>query len=324
MRNLNQLFAALLLGAGTAAASGINGPVSGFMLDARSRALRPVNGLPGAAVMGAPLAIPFQVQLAAVAPRRDFALAAGFDDNAQVVLVSGLSAAAPAVSSIAGVIGGVTRIALSAGGSAALLYSASSAQLQTLSGLPDNPRAGAAIDVSGLGDAITALAVDDTGAVLVVGTGSQDAGAVYLIPADGAAARLAPAHNVSALVLLNGARDVAFASNTSNEIVRVSNIAGTISAQIVGSANDGVSNPVGLAAAKGDSELWVANAGSSSLLVFNLAQPGPPESIDLPSAPTRCDVLNGRSMLVLNDVGQAPLLLLDPEADRAVYFVPVD
>ena len=215
MKRWTRVAAAALLCAGAAAAeSGINGPVSGFVLDARSRSLRPVNGMPGAALLGAPLAIPFQVRLAAVAARRDFALVAGIEDDSPAMLVRGLAQAAPEISGIEGAISGASRMALSGGGAAAVLYSAGRGQMQALTGLPDQPRAGDLVDVSGLGE-ITALAVDDSGARIFAGT----ADGVYLVAADGEARRLAGGAGVAAIATANNGRDLVFASQASNEIV---------------------------------------------------------------------------------------------------------
>ena len=320
MKGLTLLAAGFALCAAAAADSGINGPISGFVLDGRSGAIRPVNGIPGAALLGAPAAIPFEVRAAAVAAGRDYALVAG--ESGQVMLARSLASASPVVTPVPDAIGGVSRIAMSENGSAAVIYSAGGARLQVVTGLPDDPRVEVPADASGLGSEITALAVDDTGKRAFAGTGSMD-GAVYAL-SGGALTRLAAAHGVSAIALLNGGRDLAFASKSADEIVLVRDAAGSANIEILGAAPAGVKQPVGLQAADNGRQLWVANAGSNAALVFNLAEPGAPVSIDLPGAPTRCDRLNGRSVLVFNDAGASPLLLVDWAQERNVYFVPVD
>ena len=317
MKAFGLLAAGFALCAAGAADSGINGPISGFVLDGRSRAIRPVNGIPGAALLGAPAAIPFEVQAAAVAAGHDYALVV--DESGRVMLARGLASAAPAVTAVTDAIGGVSRMALSENGSSAVLYSADGARLQVVTGLPDQARAEAPADASGLGSEITALAMDDSGKRAFAGTASG----VYAL-SGGALTRLAGGHEVSAIALLNGGRDVAFASKGADEIVLVRDAAGAANVEILGSAAAGVNRPVGLQPADGGRQLWVANAGANAALVFNLAEPGAPVSIDLPGAPTRCDRLNGRSVLVFNEAGAAPLLLVDWAQERNVYFVPVD
>ncbi len=320
MKGFKLLAAGFALYAAAAADSGINGPVSGYVLDGRSHAIRPVNGIPGAALLGAPAAIPFTVRVAAVAAGRDYALAA--DESGKVMLVRALGSASPAVTAIADAIGGVSRMALSENGTAALLYSAGDARLQVVTGLPDEPRAGAPADASGLGSEITALAVDDSGKRALAGTGAMDGGVYALSGVE--LTRLAAGHEVSAIALLNGGRDAAFASMGVDEVVLVRDAAGAANIEVVGSASAGVNRPVGLQAADGGRQLWVANAGSNAALVFNLAEPGAPDTVGLPGAPTRCERLNGNSVLVFNEAGASPLLLLDWARDRNVYFVPVD
>lgn len=316
MRALSLLVAAALTAAGD---SGIHGPVSGFVLDTRAQALRPVNGMPGAALLGGPVALPFAVHAAAVAAGRDYALAAG--ESGAVVLVRGLVSPAPAVVPVEGAIGGVSRMAMSEGGSAALLYSAGEARLQVLTGLPDAPLAHAPVNAAGLEGEIAALAVDETGERAYAGSGAME-GALYAL-SGGALARIATAHEVSAIALLNEGRDVVFASKGADEIVLVRDAASAAGIEILGTASAGVNRPVGLQPADGGRQLWVANGGSSEILVFNLAEPGAPEPVALPGAPTRCDRLNS-SLLVLNDAGSAPLLLADWARERGVYFVPLD
>jgi hypothetical protein len=316
MKGLRLLAAGFALCGTAAADSGIDGPVSGFVLDGRNGAIRPVNGIPGAALLGAPAPIPFEVRAAAVAAGLDYALVAG--ENGQVMLARALASASPAVTAIPGAIGGVSRMALSENGSAAVLYSANERRMQVVSGLPGEPRAGAPADASALGE-VTALAVDDAGKHAFAGT----SGAVYSL-SGGDVVRVAGAQDVSAIALLNGGRDLAFASKGTDEIVLVRDAVGAASVLIVGSASAGVNRPVGLQPADGGRQLWVANAGSSAALVFNLAVPGAPESVDLPGPPTRCDRLNGRSVLVFNEAGASPLLLVDWARERKVYFVPVD
>ncbi len=320
MKGLRLLAAGFALCAAGAADSGINGPVSGYVLDGRSHAIRPVNGIPGAAMLGAPAAIPFPVQAAAVAAGRDYALVA--DESGKVMLARALGASSPAMTAIGDAIDGVTRMALSENGAAAVLYSAGSGRLQVVTGLPDDPRAGTAADASGLGAEATALAVDDTGKHVFAGTGAMDGGLYALSGGD--LTRVAAAHEVSAIALLNGGGDVAFANKATDEVVLVRGAAGAANVQVVGSASAGVNQPVGLQAADSGRQLWVANAGSSAALVFNLAEPGAPGIVNLPGAPTRCDRLNGISVLVFNDAGSSPLLLVDWAQAPNVYFVPVD
>src|SRR4051794_3629 len=75
---------------------GLSGPVAGFFFDRGAAVLRPIEGLPGAARLGAPVSLPFAVSLAAPASRRDYALAVPASGGSPV-LVRGLRSDAPEV-----------------------------------------------------------------------------------------------------------------------------------------------------------------------------------------------------------------------------------
>src|SRR5207247_1882624 len=122
-----------LLGGGTAWAQ-IGAPSLGFLPD--SGRLRPVYGIPSAAMIAGPLDTgPLDtghrfVDLA-VAPRQDYALAIEAESREVFLLQPGLG-----VSKIAGVDANPARLVFSPGGSAAALWSSSTNRTQILTGLP--------------------------------------------------------------------------------------------------------------------------------------------------------------------------------------------
>ena len=63
---------AVIGGACLAAESQMEGPKLGFVYDQRAAAVRPILGIPGAALLGAPLAS--ELQQAVVSPSQDFAI----------------------------------------------------------------------------------------------------------------------------------------------------------------------------------------------------------------------------------------------------------
>lgn len=314
-----RLFAVCLAAASALPAAGadagISGPVGGFVLDSRTGAIRPVNGIPGASTLGAALALPFPVRQAAIAAARDFALAVSDADGA-VYLLRGLAGGAPESVPLEGA-PNASRIVLNASGTAALLYTKDAASLQVIAGLPDRPAVAAAFDVSGLGE-IAAMALSADGARVVAGTSGE--GAVYELAADGPR-RLAASHGVSAIAFRN--RDILFTNRTTNELVLVSGAdEGGIS--VLAGEGNGVNQPVAVASIDAGREIWVANAGSSSVLALDMANPGVSYTLPLAAVPTRCEPFDGASVMVLNDAGEAPLLLADWARNRATYFVPAD
>jgi len=303
-------------------ATGVSGPAAGFVLDGRSHTIRPINGIPGASVLGGPLSVPFSIDKAAIV--RDFALVTRSGDGA-LFLVRGLRDAVPTVVPLDGVIPGVSLFSLSPSGAAAVLYSASPAQIQVVSGLPDKPAVATAVDVSLLPGGITAMALDDSGSRLVAGVHDGGDYAVYgLFPSNGDSSPklLGRAHDLSAVALLNGGADAVYADRFTNQVFLVHDVAGSADLSILAGEQDGISAPVALQGT--NSAVYIADAGSSSLTVVDMVNRGAPASITLPGNPTRCERLDGDSVFVLNEAGSGPLLLLDLTQGSNIFFVPAD
>lgn len=303
-------------------ASGISGPASGFVLDGRMHAIRPVNGIPGASLLGGPVALPFSVQRAAIA--RDFALVTGTEEG-RVFLVRGLREPVPEIVPLDGVIPDIAMFSLSPSGASALLYSASAGQIQVVSGLPGKPAAASPVDINMLPGGVAAMALNDSGSRAVAGVYDGAGYAVYSVfpaNADSGPKLLGRAHDLSAIALLNDGADAVFADRSTNQVFLVHDIEGSADFSILAGEQDGISAPVALRGV--NSELYIADAGSSSLTVVDMVNRGVPASVPLPGAPSRCEALDGGSILVLNEPGSAPLLLLDLTQGRNVFFVPAD
>ena len=87
-----------------AQANGISGPVSGFVVDGRSQRLRPINGLPGSAVLGTAVQLPFSAGLAAAATDLDYAIVTDAHGTGEPFLARGLASGAPTVAPLAGAV----------------------------------------------------------------------------------------------------------------------------------------------------------------------------------------------------------------------------
>src|SRR5690349_4413563 len=65
----------------------LSGPVMGFISDPGSGSFRPIYGAPGAALLGEPIDLPFEVEGAVVSPTQDFAVANIGGEHIPVVLL---------------------------------------------------------------------------------------------------------------------------------------------------------------------------------------------------------------------------------------------
>lgn len=302
MRTLSiLLLASLPLAAADSAV--VRGPVLGYVLDAGSQKVRPVNGFPGAAHVGEPLALPFPVAAAAFSAR--WALLAA--PSGEVFLLR--DAPAP----LAGVLSRPDLMVFNSDGSAAALYSSGERRAQILRGLPDNPQPGAPFDLAA---PVAAMALTRDASHLVL------AGRESLWLAGDAASRLlSDALTPAAIALLNQDRDLLVADAATDRLLLIRDFASTADLFHWAGPSDGVSAPVGLAAS-GDRVL-VANAGARTLDVFHIPTRALETRLALDWTPTRLALLPGHPVFLLNDLGRDPLLLADTAGSPGVYFVPV-
>jgi hypothetical protein len=288
---------------------GIAAPISGFVLDGRANSIRVIEGLPGAARLGASLRLPFAVSAAAIASGRDYALVVSASGAAAPLLARGLRSGAPETSPIDGAIE-PTSMAIAASGDAAVLHSAVSRRLQFIVGLPASPRALAPIDASAV-DAV-AIALDAAGAVALVGAADGQLWRVSRnAPSLDPIARL---RGVSSISFLPG-RDAAVAAGAeTGEIVLLEGLSGAISIRSA-AAIPGVR---AVQALDLRSAAAITRDGRLASIEF---ETGAVEWIPLAAEAEMFDSLD-RSMFVLNRAGDRPLVLLDAARGRTAWFVP--
>lgn len=298
--------------------AGVAGPVTGFIFDAQSGAVRPMLGVPGAAYLGNVVAA--GLKTASVAPDGSTALAV--QQLGRLVLYTGLRGATPpAALNVPGAIAAADHFAWAANstGNAAAVYSSRTGQAQILTSLAQSPVAAVPIDLSGLPGQVTALAFD--GQRLILGVASNEAGGIYLASALSGIQRIAHAFSPSAIDLAGGS--LYFADSQAQQIWQVQSYAGTPAAVLF--ANDsGINSPAGLQVSADGLRLYAANAGSRSLAVYDIASRSPVQSLELNFTPTRLDLFGDSSTFLLNGVGQGPLYVVRDGAPgkAAVYFVP--
>jgi hypothetical protein len=299
--------------------AGVAGPVTGFVFDAQSDALRPMLGIPGAAYLGNAMAI--GLEAASVAPDGSVALAV--QQGGKLMLYSGLRSAPLAALTVSGAISRVDHFAWApsgnAAGSPAAVYSSRTGQAQILTTLGPSPAASAPIDLSVLPGQVTVLAFD--GQRLIVGVASNDSGGVYVATASSGVQRIAAAANPSAIALAGSG--LFFADSQSQQIFQVESYAGTPAAAVF--ANDsGISSPAGLQISADGQRLYAANSGSRTLAVYAIPSRTPVQTLSLAFAPTRLDLFGDASVFLLNGTGQGPLYVVRDggPGKAAVYFVP--
>jgi len=306
----------------------VRGPVLGYVLDSRTQAVRPINGIPGATHLGGPLALGFPVSQAVFSSRGDFGVVVATEGGA-VYRVS-IAGGVVELTQIAGAIR-PSRLAVNAADTAVLLYSAEPRRVQVVRGAA----AGPVVELPGLSGIVTALALDGGGREALLGVSEGGRGALLRISlpdqGDAGETRIGEARAVGlfaeplAVALLNRDRDAVVADAGSNRVFLLRDFAGEAAQEALLAERDGVAQPVGVEASADGRRIYVANgAGSGSVLVLDLETRTLEIRATLEGAPTRLDRLQGRQSFLLNEPGEAPLLILDHTENPEVYFVPAD
>ena len=127
------------------------------------------------------------------------------------------------------------------------------------------------------------------------------------------------AYRPSAVVYLNGDRDIAYADVFSNQIVLIRDVNGSREARVLASEADRIQTPIALRGIEG--ALIVANAGTATLVRCDLLTGATSTLATLPVVPGRLQSLCFPGLLLLNEPGAGPLYLYSTE-DSSLLFVP--
>jgi hypothetical protein len=306
------LAAAASLAVASAQQAGITGPVEAFTFDPPTASLRAVAGYPGAASFGP--AILNGLEFASVAPQHNYAVAF---QSGNFELVSGLDSGAASAQTVSGVTHLAGAVSWSSDGSFAVLYSASANWLQTVSGLPKNPVAGAWMDLSSLGGPLNAVALDTSGKQIAVAIGGPgSASGLYVMTASQAFSRVLQLANPVALSFSTDATELLGIDAATKQLATVT--LATLAFQMT--PLDGLADP--FAVQESAQKIYIASR--SDQLLRELTSTGG-EVADLPLgfSPTGIQPFGANSLLVASRIQATdPLWLVTNGTQPAAYFVP--
>ena len=281
-------------------------PSIGFVFDPATKSLRPVQGLPGAAVVGAPVEFGFVLSSAHVAPRLDSAFVRAEDGSVHFFRLGGSAITERTVAELAS----FAQIVYSPSGTAAALFSAG--KIQVIQGLPDSPLVAATISPRAnprlrrlLPDT---LAISDDGGYLIYAAG----GPVELLSVAGDSRQVLDAAPGTLAAFAPGSHDAAVIQ--SGKLYMFNDIAGSATRRTVDSAD----SPSDLAYSPDARSLLIASASTRSVTTVNL-ETGDRSSLACDCAPAKLTPMG--SVFRLNELGKGPLWLLDTSG-RGLIFVP--
>jgi hypothetical protein len=295
----------------------LSGPQLGLVFDSATECLRPITGIPGAAITGAPLPLGVAISRAEISPAQDAALVVGARRSA-VSLVRA-TGGDWVLTVLEGVQAAPARMIFSASGGAAALYYAGG-RVQILTGLAGTPGIAAEVDVSSLPTPVTALAIDDAAAYLLLAAGPPEAVSLYRVEANSAASLLGSFRSVSAVRLFSAGQQALVTDTLAGAVYRIIDPAGTAALQLVAGEGDGIA---GLVAAETDAGGQRVFAVSSNGTVFvSDFNGGPATTLDCNCAPTGLFRLAGPATFRLTEPGSGPIQLLDAGNTPRIVAVP--
>ncbi len=285
----------------------IAGPSLGFVFDPSAHTLRRIEGIPGAALVGAPVEFGFAVSSAVVAPRLDSVFVLAGEGQAHLFRLTADAPQERAVDSLSAPL----RVVFSPSGSAAALYSPGS--VQVIKGLPDAPVVASTISLRGnprprrpLPDT---LAISDDGAYLLYAAG----GPLELIGAAGDSRQVMAGATGVLAAFAPGGHDAAVTRN--GKLTLFQDIAGAATER----SFDGVEASSAVAFSPDGQKLFVASATGRAVTTIQVAT-GDRSALACDCTPAALIPMG--SVFRLTELGSGPLWLLDPASERGLVFVP--
>jgi len=295
----------------------IQGPELGFVFDSEKGEVRPIQGIPGAAMLGKPVVLGMTLQQAAISPLQDYVLAVGGEHNQAIVFAMNHTPVTSVM--VAGADRGADQIVISSTGKAAALYYKTANRIEVLTGLPTAPKVSSEVYLSG-SPTLTAMAIGDDGHTVLVGAG----GNVLQAAASGDVTVLSDLGHVAAITI--PAAGTAFVADSgTNQIYRVRGIGAGMEADVIAGPKDGIQTPVAVAVSRDGSRAFVANAKSGKVSIVELAGERAVSSVSCDCRLTGLDRLAGNETFRLTEMSSRPLWIVDAGGtEPRVLFVPAE
>ena len=299
----------------------IGGYTLGYVFDGRSSDLKPLVGIPGAAVLGAELDAGVAIRQAYMSPRQNYAVA--LTDGGAVV-VSWQSATDPPVVAPLGLDSTAAGlVALSPDGSAGAFYSVNEAMIRVVTGLPATPVIARSVPAGAVSGTIRLLAINNDASQVVVAADGDGSGSLILLDPDGNGRTLTTSTHMSALQFVGDSKDLLLADDADDTVSMVQDVPGSAVWKPLAAAGDGIAGPIGLNVSLDGKLVIVANGRAGNVFAFD---PNGPQrdTYACPCTPAGLSRLNGNSVFLLNDVSDSgPLWIFDGDsATRRVVFIP--
>ncbi len=297
---------------------GLQGPVTGYVFDSRQATIRPIEGLPGSARLGAGLEVGQALAACEVSSPERLALCRAGEQGTWLMVA--WAGGAVRTWEVAGLAGAAEKILFRADGRRAVVHFGSGEEANgRLVWLRDPATNGTVSTSQETGPGWQLLAIEPEGDRVLMTNGRD----LWVVDPSIGSQRVASGLSVSAAVFSREG-GVYFADKETGEIWKLPRAEMGSEAIRVMTPADGVAKPVAVAACEAaDGEQVVMVDGTAAHVEVLRPHGQRWESLPVWGQPNRMATLGRDGLYLLNQPGQGPLLLFDCAA-RAVFFVPVD
>ena len=287
------------------------GPTLGFVWDSSDATLRPLSGVPGAALMGTALAPAGKYSSGAASVRLQVAL---FEDAGGDLWSQQLGSLNAPQQLASGQPQGL-RFAFAPTLDSAVAYARGAGSVLQLSGLRSQPTAETVSVPAGL----LYAAVSDTGTLLIAASTASGAALETRSSGNAFGTPIAVA-KFGGAAFLSSSSDALYADAASNTVYRLH---GASSITVAG-AKDGVKGPAAVAASIDGHWAGVVNSADGSLLRIDLSGAQPAQRLTCTCTPSTLSPLSGNGVFLMTDARtDAPTWALDVAgANPRTFFVP--
>ncbi len=308
---------AMLLAPVVAGAATIQGPQLGFVFDASKKEVRPMLGIPGAAVLGEPLELGAELRSVVVSPAQDYVLAVAGEHNQVTAFAVSHTPVTSAI--VQGADRGPDEMVLSPSGQAAVLYYKNAERLEIVAGLPAAPKVSSVFYLSA-GQSPSAIAISDDGKTVLAAV----SGTVYHLTSGSEVPVMTGLGKVSAMTIPADSTALV-ADGGRNQIQRIRGIGGAIETDVVAGPHDGISGPVALAVSHDNSRAFVANGKAKTLATIQLTGQASVTHVACSFAPTGLERLSGTDVFRLTEMSSLPLWVVAAAGSEPRFlFVPAE
>jgi len=311
------ILAGLTTASGLSQSWGLRGPALGLDYNPEARTLRPILGVPGASSLGAPLTVGIPYANAYVPPGGRFAIVDSSTSPGLFLFAPGAKDLAP----LPDLPAKPDLVAFSPQASSAALYFQESGQLFTIAGLPDQPQILQRMDTSNLPGPIAALAVNDSGTLLLAALAQDAGGGVFLLTPEGNSRNLIPSATAASLAFLPDRSDALVLTSAPGEVYLATDLNGAEQIRLLIAVAPDAEALTGAALSPDGNFLMTATAAGSVTLT-NLADQSS-RTITCPCQPDGMVRLGGAALFRLTAGAAGPIWILDAtDAEPRIVFVP--